>query len=229
MATQTTVQAGVSQVETGAVEAVAAASFERFAGLCAILAGVTTFLYSISFVVLQRSASTAELGTLLYSGAQLLGGIFTSAVMVALYNRLRDVSPGFAMWGLLLGLVGAAGSAIHGGYSLANAINPPGADPLGAANLPNLVDPRGLLTFGLMGLALFIMSWLMTYSRAFPKNLAYLGYATAALLVIIYIGRLTILDAANLAVIIPALLTGFIVNPAFFIWLGRTLRGGEVT
>jgi hypothetical protein len=211
----------MSRIETGTM---AAASFERFAGLCAILAGVATFLYSIGFVVLQRNASTAEAGTLLYSGAQLLGGIFTSAVMVALYNRLRDVSSGFAMWGLLLGLVGAAGSAIHGGYSLANAINPPGVDPLSDANLPNLVDPRGLLTFGVAGLALFIMSWLMTYSRTFPRSLAYLGYATAALLVILYVSRLTILDATNMAVVIPALLTGFIANPAFFIWLGLTMR-----
>jgi hypothetical protein len=31
------------------------ASFERFAGLLAILAGVSGFLYSVSFIVIARS------------------------------------------------------------------------------------------------------------------------------------------------------------------------------
>jgi hypothetical protein len=202
-----------------------AVSFDRFGGLCAILAGVSTFLYSVAFVVIARSAEWADTAVMLYSLFQLLGGVLTTAVMVALYNRLRDVNPGFAMWGLLLGLVGAAGAAIHGGYGLANIINPPGADPVREASLPNAVDPRGLLTFGIAGLAVFIMAWLMSHHRQFPKNLAYLGYATGALMVILYLGRLIILDADNMAIVIPAVLTGFIVNPAWFIWLGVALRG----
>ncbi len=38
-------------------------SFERFAGLCAILAGVVGFLYSVAFIVIARSAP--RLGNLL--------------------------------------------------------------------------------------------------------------------------------------------------------------------
>ncbi|MDP9243568.1 MAG: hypothetical protein M3O77_00615 [Chloroflexota bacterium] len=55
-----------------------------------------------------------------------------------------------AFWALALGLAGALGAALHGGYDLANAINPPASDPI--ANLPSPIDPRGLLTFGVSGL-----------------------------------------------------------------------------
>jgi hypothetical protein len=204
---------------------VGAVSFDRFAGFCAILAGVATLLYSVAFVIISRSEEWSETAVMLYSLFQLLGGLLTTAVMVALYNRLREVNPGFALWAMLLGLVGAIGSAIHGAYALANVINPPSADPVREASLPNAVDPRGLLTFGVAGLSLFIMSWLMSHHRGFPKNLAYLGYTTAILMAILYLGRLIILDANSLLIAIPALLVGFILNPAFFIWLGLALRG----
>jgi hypothetical protein len=41
--------------------------------------------------------------------------VLSSAFVVALSQRLRDVDPGFALWGLLLGVVAALGSSIHGG------------------------------------------------------------------------------------------------------------------
>src|SRR5437762_5245288 len=114
-------------------------TFDQFAGVCAILAGAVGFLYAIAFVVLKNPT--------LYSLCLLLGGLFTSAVVVALYERLRASDAAFAAWAAVLGLVGALGAALHGGYDLANAINPPNGDPLSAANLPSQVDPRGLLTF----------------------------------------------------------------------------------
>jgi hypothetical protein len=199
-------------------------SFERFGAICAIIAGVAGFVYSVAFVVLARpGTSTAEMGVTLYSLAQLLGGLATTAVLVVLYERLRDVDHSFSMWGLLVGLVATFGSAIHGGYTLANSINPPATDPIQQANLPFSVDPRGLMTFGIMGLALFVFSWLMSRSGHFPRALSYLGYALAALLVIIYLGRLIVLDAGNPMLLIPAAVAGFIVNPVWFVWLGMHL------
>jgi hypothetical protein len=49
--------------------------------------------------------------------------------------------------------VAALGAAIHGGYDLANLINLP-ASAAALPDLPSQVDPRGLLTFGVMGLGL---------------------------------------------------------------------------
>jgi len=131
--------------ETGAVPA-RSASFERFAGVCAVLAGVSGFLYAVAFVVLQDE---------LLSGLFLmLVGLLTSVALLAVYERLRETDASFALLALVLGVAGSLGSAVHGGYDLANAINPPSSMP----DLPNPVDPRGLLTFEVAGAALFVVS-----------------------------------------------------------------------
>ena len=187
-------------------------SFEKFAGWGAILAGLSGFLYSISFIVLR-----SELLSALFL---MLGGLFSTSALTALYQRLRGTESGFALLGLLLTISAALGSTIHGGYNLANAIHPPASD---IAGLPSAIDPRGLLTFGVSGLGLFLLSWLMTQDMRFPKRLAYVGYLSATLMIILYLGRLIILQATNLAIVIPALLEGFIVNPLWYIWLGLTL------
>lgn len=187
-------------------------SFERFAGWGAVLAGLSGFLYSISFIVLQ-----SELLSALFL---MLGGLFSTAALTALYQRLLGTENGFALLGLLLSLSAVLGAAIHGGYDLANALHPPAAPN---TDLPNAVDPRGLLTFGVSGLGIFLLSWLMTQDAKLPKGLAYLGYLSAILMIVLYLGRLIILQATNLAIVIPALLEGFIVNPIWYVWLGLTL------
>jgi hypothetical protein len=151
----------------------------------------------------------------------MLGGLFSTAALTALYQRLRGTESGFALLGLLLTLSAALGSAIHGGYDLSNALHPPASlNP----DLPNPIDPRGLLTFGIAGLGLFLLSRLMTQNRNFPKGLAYFGMLSAILMIVLYLGRLIILQATSLAIVIPALLEGFLVNPIWYIWLGVTLR-----
>jgi hypothetical protein len=192
-------------------------AFEQVAGVCAILAGVIGFLYSLSFVLIRNDTLTAL--------CLMAGGLLTMVVMVALYERLRATDPAVALLALVFGVIGALGAAAHGGYDLANAINPPAANPVSDANLPFALDPRGLLTFGLAGLALGLVAWLMGRSRAFPMPLVYLGYALAALLVITYLGRLIILDPTNPLIVAVVLPTGFLINPAWYIWLGLTLRG----
>jgi hypothetical protein len=194
--------------------------YERFAGLCAVLAGVGSLLYAITFIILVIGERAPELGMLLSSLFLTLIGLFSTIVLVAIYNRLRETDATFALLALLLGIAGALGSAVHGGYDLANAINPPALAP---ADLPSQIDPRGLLTFGVSGIALFIIAWLIWKGRQFPIGLAYLGWVSAILLIILYLGRLIILDPTNPVVLVPALLNGFLVNPAWYIWLGVAL------
>ena len=183
-------------------------SFEKFAGWGAVLAGLSGFLYSVSFIALQNDLLSALF--------LMFGGLFSTSALTALYQRLRGTESGFALLGLLLTISAVLGSAIHGGYDLANALHPPVSPNPG----PNAVDPRGLLTFGLSGLGIFLLSWLMTKDMKFPKGLAYLGYLSAILMIILYLGRLIILQATSLAIVIPTLLEGFIVNPLWYIWLG---------
>lgn len=187
-------------------------SFERFAGWGAILAGLSGFLYSMSFIVLRN-----ELLSALFL---MLGGLFSSSAVTALYQRVRGTESGFALLGFLFSLSAALGSAIHGGYNLANALHPPAAD---IAGLPSAIDPRGLLTFGVSGLGLFLLSWLMSQDMRFPRGLAYLGYLSAILMIVLYLGRLIILQATSPVIVIPALLEGFIVNPIWYGWLGLTV------
>src|SRR5689334_15468748 len=94
-------------------------SFQRFAGACAIAAGVLGLLYSLGFVVFASIDSTKNFGVFLYSLCALLGGLATTAVMVGLYMALRDEEEAFALWAFLLGMGSALGTAIHGGYDLA--------------------------------------------------------------------------------------------------------------
>jgi hypothetical protein len=211
-------------VAGSAESASAEASFARFGGLCAIAAGVFGVLYSVTFVAVDLGllkGSSAGLGVGLYSFFLMSGGLLTSAALVALYNRVREVDSAFAMWGLLLSLIAAIGSAIHGAYDLANNLHPPAGS---AGDFPSQIDPRGMLTFGVAGIGLFVLSWLMSRDRSFPSSLAMLGYVLAALLVIIYLGRLIVLDPKSLLILVPAALAGLIANPVWYIGLGLTLR-----
>jgi len=191
-------------------------SFNRFGGWMAILAAISGFLYAVSFVVLKDQRLYALFLTLL--------GIYAFAALIAVFYRVRETDAGFALFALLLGLVGAAGTAIHGGYDLSNAINPPASVPAGLLDLPSQVDPRGLLTFGFTGIGLFVFAWLITRTTSFPKSLGYLGYLSAILFIVLYLGRLIVLNPANPIILVPVLLNGFIVSPLFYLWLGIALR-----
>ena len=194
-------------------------SYERFAGMCAVATGIGGFSYAVAFVLILRSApKAADTVSALFL---LLGGTLTVVVLVALYQRLRETDPSFALLGLLLGTVGAIGSSVHGGYDLANIANPPNVN---LPTLPNAADPRGLLTFGVMSLSVLIVSWLVTRSRTFPRRLGHLGYVSAVLLMVIYLGRLIVLDPEAPLLLAAALLAGFVVNPAWYVWLGLELR-----
>ncbi len=62
------------------------AIFDRFAGLCAMLAGIAIFLYSIAFLVIARSAP--ETGAWLSALLLLLNGLLATPALTAVYGRL---------------------------------------------------------------------------------------------------------------------------------------------
>ncbi len=200
------------------ITATASRSFERSSGASAIVAGVSGFLYSVAFVVVARSAPDA--GRLLSALFLLIGGILAVQVLAAVYLRLRTVDTGFALIAYVFGFTGAIGSAVHGAFDLANALHPPATIP---TDVPNAIDPRGILTFGIAGLALLVVARLMTRGAGFPGGLAVLGYLSGILLVVIYLARLIVLDAASPLVLGPAALEGFVVNPVWYIWVGLSL------
>ena len=184
-------------------------AFQTLSSWEAILAGVSALAYAYFFVIAKDVT--------MYSLSLLLLGIFSIKVIIALFARLKKVDEDFARVAMILGVIGSAGMAVHGGYDLANAINPPA---LVNTDLPNQVDPRGLLAFGFSGFAILKFSWLMMKDKYFPDGLRLVGYVSGALLLVIYIARLTVLDPTNPILLYPVLLNGFILSPLWYLWIG---------
>ena len=168
--------------------------------------------YAISFVLLADP--------LLASVFLLISGLLATPVLVAIGERLRPSDPVTATWASLLAIVGVLGSTIHGGYDLANVLNPP-SSPVG--DLPSAVDPRGLLTFGLAGVGILVMGVIIARFRAFPRALGILATLNGIVLVALYLGRLIILDPTSPLILLPAVVTGFVLSPLLYGWLGLHL------
>jgi hypothetical protein len=195
--------------------------FARFAAVCAFLVAATGFLYSVFFFAHVATDETWP-GTVSWA-LLLVGGLLTTIVFAALYARLRDVEPGFALVALLLGVTGAVGAAVHGAFQLANAVEPPEVEAF-----PNPIDPRGFLTFGVAGLALLLVAWLAQRGDVLPRRLVALAYIAGALLVFVYLGRLIVVEVEDPFLLVPAVLLGFVVNPVLYAWLGVVLLGRRI-
>jgi hypothetical protein len=194
-----------------------ALSFDRFAGVCAVAAGGAGLAYAIAFVILRNG--------LLSALCLMLGGLLTSAALVAVYERVRPLGGALALWVLLLAGAGALGATVHGGYDLANAIHPPTA---AASDAASSIDPRGLLTFGLSGVGLVLNAWLLGRGRQVAAWLSYVAYASAALSVVLYLARLIVLTPTSPVILFPAVVNGFVLNPVWYVGLGLALlRRGE--
>jgi hypothetical protein len=198
-------------------------AFERFAGACAALVALGGVGYAIAFVITVGSAPRAA--SYASSLFLLTGGLVSLVVMIALYQRLRLTDPSFALLGLLLGVAGALGSSIHGGFDLAVLVKRPAySDVYFPANT---VDPRGLLTFGFTALALLVIAYLILHGGALPRRLGHLGLIGGILLIVVYLGRLIVLNPKSPGLLTAAVLSGFIVNPLWFLWVARILWRGE--
>jgi hypothetical protein len=193
--------------------------FRRLAAWCALVVGVGGFAYAAAFVAVLRGSG--EPAAAASAAFLLIGGLLATPVLVAVYLILRATSPGVALWAMTIGLAGAIGSAIHGGFDLANVINEPAGS---GGGFPNAVDPRGLLTFGFAAVGTAAVAWLILHGRLLPRRLGFVAAALSALLLVIYLGRLVVLDPEHPILLVTALATGFVVSPLWWIWLGVELR-----
>ncbi len=193
-------------------------TFERSAGWAAIVAGIAGTGYSFAFVLLRSD--------LLAALFLLVGAIVSVQALAAVYRRVREVDAGFALTGFLFGFAGAIGAALHAGTDLSNVLHPPA---VAIAGLPSAADPRGLATFGFAGISMLVLARLIQRGAVLPRGLALLGYVSGALLIVIYLGRLIVLDATSPLILAPAGIEGFIVNPLWYLWLGTTLLQGKRT
>lgn len=192
--------------------------FTRFAAGCAFVAAAGSLVYAISFLIVLEDGS--EGAAKINAACLLLGGLISPVVYVALFERLRQTDSGFAVVALVFGAAGGIGAAMHGGFDLANLLKPP-ADP--GPGLPNQADPRGLATFLFAAIAIFIFAALMRSGGQFPRGLSAVGLVGAALLVVVYVGRLTVLRPKAPVLFVALILAGFLSGPIWFLWIGITL------
>jgi hypothetical protein len=59
---------------------------------------------------------------------------------------------------------------------LRSAVHPPAVVNM---VLPSLIDPRGMLAYGLAGTGLFLFFWFMKKNRFFLRDVSILGYISA--------------------------------------------------
>jgi hypothetical protein len=188
-------------------------SFDRYAGWLSILAGVTGIGYALAFVVLKNERLSAVFLT--------LATLLAVAGLVAVFERVREVEPGYATLALALGVFGSLAASTHGAYDLANILHPP---PGGVPDLPFATDPRGYGTFGLTGIAVTILAWLSRRTQAIPGWVGPLGTVLGIALVITWLARLIVLDPTSVLVLAPALVSG-LLSPVFFLLVGAWLLG----
>jgi hypothetical protein len=197
-------------------------TFDRWAGAAAIAASIGGVIYSAAFLGGVVLGLNPTLGTPVAAAALMIGGVLGTVVLIAIYRRV-EAGPA-ALIGLVFALMGALGGIVHGGYDLANALNPPSADVLTEAGLPSPVDPRGLLTFGMAGLGLLVLALIAYDNRSLSRSVAAFGIALGILLIVVYLGRLIILTPTNPLVAVPAGLAGVFVGPFFYFAVGLELR-----
>jgi hypothetical protein len=198
-------------------------SFDRFAGWSGLAVALGGVAYSAAFIIGVEKSNAGAINA--SSLILMCGGFLATAVVIALFQRLRNIDLGFAAWGTLLVLVGLVGSALHGGHDLAVAIKHPSGTVASLAANPT--DPRGLSTFAVTGLGVLVLSWLMLRSGDFPARLARLGVLSGVMLLVVYLGRLLVFNPKNGFLLTVAILSGFIVSPGWFAWLGLVLLGRE--
>ena len=197
--------------------------FDRYAGWAAALAVVASLVYTVGFVGGPRGWVPANLGSLLAAIGLTAGGLLSAVALFAVYARVREAGP-LAQLGLVLGLVGTMGAALHGAYDLANVLHPEAAGNLGGGPFP--ADPRGFLTFGVAGLGVLKLSWAGRGTGRLPSNLLNLGLVFGVVLVVIYLSRLIVLDAGSMLVLGPAVV-GALISPIWYGWLAYLLLKGR--
>ena len=190
--------------------------FGRLAGLCAFGAAGLGLAYSVTFVAIVRGADGAIAP--INAVSLTAGGLAAVVVAVGLYTRLRAADPPLALLGAVFGVLAGMGSAIHGAYDLAANLHPVDAIEL------NQVDPRGFLTFAVAGLATATFTALIARDRSWPRAVVPLGYATAALLEVVYLGRLILLEPTEPVLLGAAALTGLVAVPFWYVRVGLALR-----
>lgn len=219
-------------------------TFQRFAGAAAIVVALSSLIYGLVFLFLVPgdlkglppkslvAFSANPTGRQICSLMLALGGLAASAAIVGIYQRLREVNQGWALWSFILGMAYSVLTTIYGIYItflfpalshlyVANASNPAIQQAAVAiGTVPSALDPYGFTKFFLSGIWLLITGVLMIRSRYFALALGYLTLIAGIGVIVLFIGTAT----NTLALILgTGVLGAAVIGPIFWLWVGYTL------
>ena len=190
-------------------------TFTRFARGAALVSALAGLTYTVTFVVVVQQGS--EWAKWSSSTALLIGALAALPTFCGAFFAVATREREFALVALLLGVAGALGSATHAAYDLAVLANPPAGGLGAAADLPFAADPRGFATFALVGLSLALFGWLGVRTGALPAAVVVLAEAAGLALLVVFVGRLTVLDPRSGLLRPLTALSGFVLNPALLV------------
>jgi hypothetical protein len=191
-------------------------SYRRFAGLAALATAAAGIIFTVTFAIAVRGGDRWALWA--SSIALIAGGLLAIPVIVALADQLGTREPQFARIGLVLGLAASLGTALHGAWDTAVL-----AHPVGHTDVPSYTDPRGFATFALTALAFLLFGWLILRDTDIPRAVGRLAVLAAVLLLVVYFGRLIVLNPKRPAIKWVAVVSGLVVSPAFYVAYARSL------
>jgi hypothetical protein len=196
--------------------------FVRMAGLASIAAGLAVAAHAVAH--LARVLAEGEPGAAgsLAATAFMAGSILIVVAFAGLYRHVLNGDAGFALLALLLGAVSGIGGLINGGYDLAIALAPEGSQL--PQDVPNPMNPRGLLSHGVGGLAVVVAGIVIARRGLLSRALAAWSHLTGGTLIVAYLAQLLIVRETHPVVVGLAAVAGLLTLPAWLIWLGVELR-----
>lgn len=217
-------------------------SFQKFAGVAAVVVGLTSLLYGLVFLFLlpaaQKGAPPASLTSFaetpgprqLLSLLFALGGLAATPAIVGIYRRVREGHEGWAFWSCVLGLAYGILTTLHGIYliflsptlSALYARNDPAIQAAATvvAYIPSPLDPSSFSKFFLSGIWLLVTGALMLRSGNFARWLGYLALAAGVGVILLFVGTATGTLFLVLATGVPG---SAVIGPLFWLAVGYTL------
>jgi hypothetical protein len=209
------------------------------AAIAAVAVGTLSLLYAVFYLIVAPPAQRGSDVDALYrsyladpAGLRLAAlclfgsGLLTTLVYAALHRLPGDLDVGWRRWALILGVVSGVATSAHGladlidGDKLAHLYASGDAATRAAVSVAHAttsaVDPRGLATFGLVGLVVFTFSW---HLRTDTPKLALLGLVFGVDLVLLFLSSAV---GIPILILITGGLASVVLGPVW--WFGVAVR-----
>jgi len=224
-------------------------SLARVGGISGFIIAALSIIYAVAFLIITPAEQRGSDLTAFYTsfaanptGRQLanlcfvLSGILGPFVVVAVSERLRGHSEGWARWSLVVGTLAIVATGIHGFYNLivtpiqANLYNSGDAMTRAAIavarSAPLPTDPVEFFTFAITGLWALVVGLLILRGADLPRWLGYVSIVAGIDMILLFFA-----DVAGAGTLI--LLTGgpasLILGPAMWFGFGRALLRDAAT